>query len=163
MWLSDNEMDTTCYNRIDFHTATNWTRFSSPLCPAENGSSQKLSLLFSSSWGDGSLGEAEVGSVLFLDNISFVNAPQGIDQTESETTWTVYPNPTQGELNVQVLKGEKARIEIIDVTGKRMKYVDLTDDKSVIDLSQLVAGVYLYQIRTLENQVLRSGKLLVKP
>jgi hypothetical protein len=163
MWLSDNEMDTTCYNRIDFHTATNWTRFSSPLCPAENGSSQKLSLLFSSSWGDGSLGEAEVGSVLFLDNISFVNAPQGIDQTESETTWTVYPNPTQGELNVQVLKGKKARIEIIDVTGKRMKYVDLTDDKSVIDLSQLVAGVYLYQIRTLENQVLRSGKLLVKP
>ena len=163
MWLSDNELDTTCFTRIDFHTTANWTRFSAPLCPGENGRSQKLSMLFSSSWGDGSLGQAEVGSVLFLDNISFVNAPQGIEDAESERTWTVYPNPVQGELNIQVLRGQEANLEIIDVTGKLVKKERVGEMNHKIDVGQLVTGIYLYQIRSLENEVLRTGKLLVNP
>jgi hypothetical protein len=163
MWLSDNELDTTCFTRIDFHAAANWTRFSAPLCPEEAGSSAKLSMLFSSSWGDGSQGEAEVGSVLFLDNISFVNAPLGLDEAESERTWTVYPNPVVGELNVQVLRGEEANIEIIDVTGKLVKKERINEMNHKIDVNQLVTGIYLYQIRSLENEVLRTGKLLVNP
>ncbi|MCB0755865.1 MAG: T9SS type A sorting domain-containing protein [Flavobacteriales bacterium] len=163
MFLSNNDQDTTCYTRLDLHAAANWTRFSVALCPDAMGSAEKLSLFFSSSWGDGSQGEAEVGSTLFIDNISFVNAPQGIDEAESEMTWTVYPNPVVGELNVQVLRGEEANIEIIDVTGKLVKKERINEMNHKIDVNQLVTGIYLYQIRSLDNEVLRTGKLLVNP
>jgi hypothetical protein len=163
MWLSNNDMDTTCFTRIDFHAAAEWTRFSVPLCPGEEGSAEKLSMLFSSSWGDGSQGEAEVGSVFFLDNIAFANGPIGIDEAQTERTWTVYPNPVQGELNVQVLSGQEANIEIIDVTGKLVKKERVSEMNHKIDVSQLVTGIYLYQIRSLDKEVLRTGKLLVNP
>lgn len=164
MFLENNDLDTACFTRLDLHAAADWTRFSVPLCPEVSmGSAEKLSLFFSSSWGDGAQGEAEVGSVLFIDDIEFVNAPQGIDEAESANTWGVYPNPVQGELNVQVLKGQEANIEILDVTGKLVKKERIGEDNHQIDVNQLVTGIYLYQIRSLNNEVLRTGKLLVNP
>lgn len=164
MFLANNEQDTTCYTRLDLHAAAEWTRFSVALCPeVMAGTAEKLSLFFSSSWGDGSLGQAEVGSTLYLDDIAFVNVPQGIEDAESETTWTVYPNPVEGELNIQVLRGKEANIEIIDVTGKLVKKERIGEMNHKIDVSQLVTGIYLYQIRSLENEVMRTGKLLVNP
>lgn len=164
MFLANNDQDTTCFTRLDLHEAANWTRFSVALCPeVMSGTAEKLSLFFSSSWGDGSLGQAEVGSVLHLDNIAFVNVPQGIEDAQSETTWSVYPNPVQGELNIQVLRGQEANIEIIDVTGKLVMKERIGELNHKINVNDLVTGIYLYQIRSLENQVLRTGKLLVNP
>ncbi|MGB0369691.1 MAG: T9SS type A sorting domain-containing protein, partial [Flavobacteriales bacterium] len=77
--------------------------------------------------------------------------------------WSVYPNPAVNVLNVKSLLGEQASIEILDITGKTVKAVNLTSDNTAIDVNKLVAGVYLYQIRSEENQVLRTGKLLVNP
>lgn len=163
MFLANNEQDTVCYTRYDLFAASDWTKFTVPLCEGASGSSAEvLSLFFSSSWGDGSAGEAEVGSVLFLDDIEFTNV-NGIDDAASENTWSVYPNPVQGELNVQVLRGEEANIEIIDVTGKLVKKERISEMKHKIDVNQLVTGIYLYQIRSLNNEVLRTGKLLVNP
>lgn len=162
MFLANNDQDTVCYTRLDLHTATDWTKFGVKLCPGVTGSAEKLSLFFSSSWGDGSQGEAEVGSVLFIDDIQFVTTV-GIEDAESETTWTVYPNPVEGELNVQVLRGQEANIEIIDVTGKLVKKERIGEANHQIDVNQLVTGIYLYQIRSLENEVMRTGKLLVNP
>lgn len=166
MFLANNEQDTTCFTRLDLHAAADWTRFSVALCPdvsTMTNSDEVLSLFFSSSWGDGSQGEAEVGSILFVDDVEFVYIPQGIDDAISETTWTVYPNPVEGELNIQVLAGQEANIEIIDVTGKLVKKERINEGNHKIDVDQLVTGIYLYQIRSLENEVLRTGKLLVNP
>lgn len=164
MFLANNDLDTVCFTRIDFHAAANWTRFSAAICPGNNSSPEKLSLLFSSSWGDGSQGQAVVGSIFHIDDIEFIYPLDiGVGDELEANKWSVYPNPVIGELNINVAQGQEAHIEILDVTGKRIKYVKLSDERISIDLSTLVAGVYLYQIKSLENQVLRTGKLLVNP
>ena len=164
MWLRNNDDDTLCYTRIDFHAQATWKRFSVAFCPGDVNQPEKLSMLFSSSWGDGSLGEAVVGSVLHIDDLEFYY-PSDVsigDELES-INWSVYPNPVAGELNIQVAQGQEANIEVLDVTGKRVKFSRVSDEKSTLDLSTLVSGIYLFQIKSLENEVLRTGKLLVNP
>lgn len=164
MFLANNDQDTVSYTRINFtQTVTSWTRFSAPITPG-SASPEKLSLFFSSSWGDGAQGEGEVGSVFLIDDVSFYY-PQDVsvgDDLEANE-WTVYPNPVADNVNVRVVGGTEANIEILDVTGKRMKYLRLSDNNTTIDLSAFIAGVYLYQIQSLDGQVLRTGKLLVNP
>lgn len=163
MFLANNDQDTVCFTRKDLFAAADWTRFSVPLCEGATGNSAEvLSLFVSSSWGDGAQGQAEVGSILYVDDFQFVTTV-GIDEAESERTWTVYPNPVVGELNVQVLRGQEATIEIIDVTGKLVRREKVSETNYQIDLNTLVTGIYLYQIKSTENQVLRTGKLLVNP
>ena len=165
MFLANNDQDTVSITRVDFtETVGTWTKFSTALNPANVGQSpEKLSLLFSSSWGDGSLGQAEVGSILFIDDVEFIYNEVGIDDQPNHSNWSVYPNPVEGELFVNVANGQKADLEILDVTGKRVRSLEISQENNRIDLSQLVTGVYLYQIRSLDDQVLKTGKLLVNP
>jgi hypothetical protein len=163
MFLSNNDQDTLCYTRLNLHAAAQWTRFSVALCPGVSGSAETLSLFFSSSWGDGSQGQAEVGSTLFLDDIAFVNGEVGVDEHSSIDVWSVYPNPVVGELNIRVENGVQASIELFDVTGKLVKKQMIGESNNKITVNHLVAGVYLYQVRSLENEVMRTGKLFVNP
>lgn len=162
MFLANNEIDTVSFTRVDLHAAAEWTRFSHPITPIDGISPEKLSLLFSSSWGDGGQGEAEVGSILFIDDVKFVYAEDvSVGEELSAKNWSVYPNPAVDVLNVKSLLGEQANIEILDITGKTVRFLNLRTSTSSVDITDLVSGVYLYQIRSLENEVLRTGKLLV--
>ncbi|MFM1875491.1 MAG: hypothetical protein RL266_1228 [Bacteroidota bacterium] len=162
MFLSNNDQDTTCFTRLDLHAAAEWTRFSVAICPGVTGSAEKLSLFFSSSWGDGSLGQAEVGSILYIDDIQFLTTV-GIDEAPSENTWNVYPNPTEGVLNVQVLKGAQAEIQILDLAGKLVKVATVNDAGQTVDLSELKDGIYIYRLKSIDDVTLRTGRLLVNP
>lgn len=57
----------------------------------------------------------------------------------------VYPNPTSGLMMVKItgLNEVNATLTLSDVTGKIVKVVSLTQNKTEIDLSALTSGVYL--------------------
>lgn len=165
MWLANNDMDTISFTRMNFtQTVTAWTRFSAPVTPIEQGESpEKLSLLFSSSWGDGSQGEAEVGSVFMIDGVEFVQNPQSVSEYYNAEGWDIYPNPVSDNLTIKGNVGQGVTLEVLDITGKQVKFEQLASNTSVIEMSDLVAGVYLYQIQSLEGQIVRTGKLMVNP
>jgi hypothetical protein len=164
MFLSNNDMDTLSYTRYNFVQAVNtWTRFSFPLNPISGSQlPEKLSLFFSCSWGDGSQGQAEVGSTLYLDDVEFVFNPQGVNDIAASSIH-VYPNPAVGEFNVDIPAGEYATLEVMDVTGKLVKRVKLEEARTKVNVSQLVAGLYIYQVSTVDNTVLKTGKLMINP
>lgn len=165
MWLANSDMDTISFTRLDFpETVTEWTRFSAPVTPNTLGQSpEKLSLLFSSSWGDGSQGEAEVGSVFMVDGIAFVETPQSVADYYNKEGWDIYPNPVTDNLTIKGDVGQGATIEVLDITGKQVKFEQLASNTSVVDMTDLVEGVYLYQIKSLDGQIIRTGKLMVNP
>ncbi len=165
MFLANNDMDTISFTRVNFtETVSEWTRFSAPLTPASAGQQpEKLSLFFNSSWGDGSQGQAVVGSVFFIDSVHFVSGPQGISEVYNNPSWSVYPNPATDVLNVKSVSGEQANIEVMDVAGKLLKFGMVGSGNSTIDLAGLVPGVYTYRIITLDQEVVRTGKILVNP
>jgi hypothetical protein len=165
MFLANNDMDTISFTRINFsQTVNEWTRFSAPITPAGSGQTpEKLSLFFSSSWGDGAQGQAVVGSIFYVDSVHFIAVPAGIKETYNNADWSVYPNPATDILNVKSATGKAANIEILDVTGKQVKYATVGAGSSTVEIADFVPGVYLYQIKTLDQQVVRTGKLLVNP
>jgi len=164
MFLSNNDMDTLSYTRYNFvQAASTWTRFSFPLKPIQGGQTpEKLSLFFSCSWGDGSQGQAEVGSTMYIDDVSFVFNPQGVNNIAASSI-QVYPNPAAGEFNVTIAAGTNATLEVIDMTGKMVKKVKLTEARTKVDVGQLVAGLYMYQVIAVDHTVLKTGKLMVNP
>ncbi|MFT7153941.1 MAG: hypothetical protein ACJAVL_000189 [Bacteroidia bacterium] len=163
LFLADNDLDTISYTRVNFtETVSSWTRFSAPIAPVTAGQiPEKLSLLFSSSWGDGASGEAEVGSVFFVDDVSFIENPLGVTEYYNNRDWNVYPNPATDLVNIKGLSTQAATIEILDVTGKQVKFENIVGANTTIGLDNLVEGVYLYQIKTLKGEIVRTGKLMV--
>jgi hypothetical protein len=57
----------------------------------------------------------------------------------------------------------QAEIEILDVTGKRLKVQKVNESNQTIDLSDLTTGVYVYRLTSLDNEPLGTGRLFVNP
>jgi hypothetical protein len=77
----------------------------------------------------------------------------------SDEAFNVYPNPTNGQINIEV--NEEVEITIYSMDG-RMIYNDLLDSNSNnrIDLSNQPKGVYV--ITYMANSKLRTMKLIIK-
>lgn len=165
MFLANNDLDTISYTRVNFsETVSQWMRFSAPLTPAGQGATpEKLSLFFSSSRGDGSQGDAEVGSIFFVDDVEFIAVPESVNEIYNAEGWDIYPNPATDVFTIKGNVGRGATLEILDVTGKQVRFQALNSNTSVVDINDLVSGVYLYQIQTLKGQKVRTGKLMVNP
>lgn len=140
-----------------------WTRFSAPIVYTSTQAATMASILFNSSWGNGNENQGFAGSELLVDDIELIFNSVGINDDTRTAGWSIYPNPTAGALYIESSGSEDAFLEILNITGKRMVYERVGQMASKLDLSELVAGVYLYQLRSLEDQLIRTGKLVVQP
>jgi hypothetical protein len=71
---------------------------------------------------------------------------QNDSSTESETTYTLYPNPAIDILFIQGLSASSTGIKIYSSIGLLMMYQTLQpDQKNEIDVSKLPAGIYFTQ------------------
>lgn len=100
------------------------------------------------------------GQALYLDNINLSNLlTTDIDQN-SNSSISVYPNPSTGQFNFKGLKkGEK--IEVFDVTGNKVYETLFNSDIQSIDISERAKGIYFYRI-TKEMQLVQSGEMSVQ-
>ena len=119
-------------------------------------------------WSDGERLGSHARSIFFLsEDQGWIGGSSGMIVTYdgivgiSETAYEdqsifVFPNPTQGELFVQMLDGNNAdvRISVYDMEGKIvLQSVENGDTNPIsLDVSQLPAGAYLLQTTDTENQ-----------
>lgn len=90
-----------------------------------------------------------VCSTGLLNNKSFVN------------NISVYPNPSKGSLNIEVLFVDpNAKFSIYDTQGKLLLERPLNSERNKIEIN-LPKGYYLYGISS-ENQVLKKDKLIIE-
>lgn len=154
-----NGEDTVSDTRGKIHVAaTEWTRASFAITPL-TGPADVISTLFNSSWGDGSLGQAEVNSTFTIDDVEYIYVT-GVNDSPEKSTVKVYPNPVQDILNVLNSNGGTTVLEIIDATGRSVISRNLQGMNSRLDVSALPDGLYMYQLRSTNRQVLRTGKFL---
>lgn len=80
------------------------------------------------------------------------------------TQFSVYPNPTRGEVTIDYLVAENeiVQIEIIDLMGKVQLVKDLNvSSMHTLKLNELTTGIYFY--RLIKNDaLLHSGKLIIE-
>lgn len=74
----------------------------------------------------------------------------GVENINTLTAITAYPNPTNGILNIDNLKG-LTNYSIVSISGQVVMLGELTSNATTIDVSQLQNGVYLLQLHQGEN------------
>jgi len=77
-----------------------------------------------------------------------VDACTGISQASSSNGLNVYPNPTNGNITIELGTGSAVNIHVTDVTGRVLFNTDVNADKTSVDLTSFAAGVYYVKIQT---------------
>jgi len=60
----------------------------------------------------------------------------------------IYPNPTNGILNINFASAQIREIEIVNLTGQIVKQANINSDKIELDLSELAEGTYFVRVKT---------------
>jgi hypothetical protein len=105
------------------------------------------------------------GGVKILYGSRVNNIPEQSNQNNlKESVLSIYPNPTNGEVTIEVLEetvGEISRIEIRSISGQLILIDNLTDLKKQLDISHLSKGIYFV---TVSNSVkIETKKLVIRP
>jgi hypothetical protein len=100
------------------------------------------------------------GQALYLDNINISDLlATDVGQNE-KTEISVYPNPSSGPINFSgTEKGSK--LEIFDVSGRKIHETICTSDIQSIDISKAAKGMYYYRI-TKEMKLVKSGEICIE-
>jgi len=86
--------------------------------------------------------------------------PTGIKDI-TELGFNIYPNPSNGLINVEISKEFNAgSIKIIDMTGRVVYIEQLTQNKNSIDISKHSSGMYILNIQ-IDNKIYNS-QIIVK-
>ena len=90
---------------------------------------------------------------------SEVTTPEGIGYEEIEATqFNVYPNPATSTVFVET--NGNAQVSIIDMTGRVVKEMVITDNVSAINIEDINEGIYFIMIQNENNRIVE--KLVVK-
>lgn len=85
------------------------------------------------------------------------NASVSIDPIEAPLDFSVFPNPAQTEITLNVKDGSDYEVNIMDVAGKSVLSTKITAEENVISVESFNSGIYL--IKVIDQQ---SGKSLLK-
>jgi transforming growth factor-beta-induced protein len=103
--------------------------------------------------------EAQNGVVHVIDKVILSDlTPTGIDGF-SARQMEFYPNPATGYITVRSEK-MNSRIQIVDITGKVLKQVAITQPDQRVDLSEMQSGIYFISLENGSNRV--TEKLIVR-
>lgn len=89
------------------------------------------------------------GNVLPDSSLYGNEAKQQYQANIDDYVITVYPNPTTGELKIDISnfeEGAKGSIFITDIQGRFIYKTDIIYDKNIINLSNVASGQYLMRI-----------------
>lgn len=82
---------------------------------------------------------------LFILKLSQSNSPVGVDNSREERTFTVFPNPSSGNIRVMTDAASAITLNIFDMTGKLVYSEAVSSTFSDITLPQQ-QGIYLLQV-----------------
>jgi hypothetical protein len=77
----------------------------------------------------------------------------GISESIEEKL-NVYPNPANDKIEIEGLQA--GQIEIINLQGQIIKKINLTDEKTTIDISELSVGLYSIRIKTADGIIVKK-------
>jgi plastocyanin len=125
---------------------------------------------FQTSFGGGSVTASQLGvgthyyvcsphASLGMKGIIVVQNTTDIDENQSEPILLVYPIPSNNILTIKVRSEVIGyQFQITDKSGRQMTNGKLADETSLIDISQLNPGIYLFQIIGKRNQTIKVIK-----
>lgn len=78
--------------------------------------------------------------ILFIDNVS-IETTLSLSKQDNQKLLTVYPNPTNGIVNLEVNKRIN-RIEVVNIVGKTVMKIEAFEGNK-INIEHLNSGLYI--------------------
>jgi len=103
-----------------------------------------------------------VGSTAFFDDVNLVFASATGIANQSNLEITVGPNPATDHLIINNTMINRGTFLLFDVTGRIVSERKFDGISTVIDLSELPLGLYLYSISDEKNTVIKTDKIIIK-
>ncbi|MCG8698488.1 MAG: T9SS type A sorting domain-containing protein [Bacteroidales bacterium] len=76
------------------------------------------------------------------------SCPKSAFTTSSSFSANIYPNPSNGIINVNLSGAETASLKIMSLTGAMVYHSQLENASNTVDVSQLDKGIYIIQLQT---------------
>ena len=104
-----------------------------------------------------------VNTLMYVDDLGVVYNPTiGVDEATATKEITVYPNPVSENLYVNMAGIMGANVTMFDITGKKVAQHNLSEKTNNINVAAFANGMYVYQVINSANEVLKTGKFIVK-
>lgn len=104
----------------------------------------------------------QLGSILWADDVDLTGTYVGIKENSTKAAdIRVFPNPAVSVINITTNAEDADKIELYDVTGKKVFSGNIEDKKVKIYTDNLSDGLYIYTIADKSKKVLASGKVNV--
>ena len=95
-----------------------------------------------------------------IDSLGYGCSTGIAHSTERQTQLTIYPNPANHVVNLS-LPGQQFSIDLYEPTGRLIYHIANCDGTTSVDCNSFAPGIYLVNITTDNNKVIRS-KLIVE-
>ncbi len=83
--------------------------------------------------------------------------------TGNDKKLTCYPNPTNDYTIFQIKEsGENFNFKLFDMKGKKVREISVNNSKFKVERATLPSGTYIYHIFSNDNNVIFSGKLIIR-
>ena len=95
---------------------------------------------------------------------TIVGGPLSVQDGQALEAATLYPNPFQGQLNIRLSEtaaAASATLLLYNSMGALVRSNTLTEANTLLDVSQLPAGIYIYRLSQ-HGKLLQSGRLISK-
>ena len=103
----------------------------------------------------------KLGSVMWVDDADLTGTHVGIKEVTKSSDFHVYPNPATTAVNFSFTNEENGKVELYDVTGKKVGASNIEDKKARISTEGLSNGLYIYRIMDNDKKVIGTGKVNV--
>nr|WP_322624760.1 T9SS type A sorting domain-containing protein [uncultured Flavobacterium sp.] len=92
----------------------------------------------------------------YVDKIA-VNVPTAATQSVAETTFSVYPNPSNNIVNIANAKAQINGVKIVDINGRTVKIDDFSGVATAqVNIADLANGVYMMTINSDKGTVTKK-------
>ena len=105
-------------------------------------------------------GNPQEGSVFTVDDLDYETVTVGISETEKAMIKT-YPNPVVDEVFFDIANQDVVNVSIYNILGVKEMQQSLTASSNRVDMSQFANGTYVWQMTSLNGELIKTGKLVV--
>jgi hypothetical protein len=136
--------------------ASEWAPFAITMYPWSDAQPDSFNVIIMSS---GSF-DLNVGSKLWVDELSLETVTGIINFSEEKNSVKVYPNPVSEYVKIEIEnEAENMELSLFDNSGRQVKKLTFSGKTTEVNLSNFPAGVYSYRIAS-NNKLLGSGSFV---
>lgn len=159
MLLLDNNGDTVGFTRwwAPSSPTTTYARFSQAIDYYNSSIPTISQWILSSSKGFNQI----VNSAIIFDDLELITNPVGLPENENTSMISLFPHISPGLFSINNFTGKRVQICIYDLQNRLVYNREITETSGQVDLSGKACGLYFYNVKTRNNQVIHTGKLLI--